>query len=194
MQIDLADLVALIFGDAQPTSQAVTYAKQSRDHLKAAEYELAMKLAGKAAKTIETLVSLRSESPVDYNVLNAPFIYLLAHTHITYIEMETDTMGMLAPLLAGDDSDSEEEGDEEGEGEGEAMGNKEGEEEPKIEEEVQQINTSSLAVAEDKEEEKSGGEKATGEDPKPYSEIAYEESYSDISLAIQMLEDFVYKE
>jgi hypothetical protein len=173
-------------------SVAVDHARLSKDYLKNKEYELAMKHAGKAAKQVETLVSIRRDSPVDYFVLNAPFIYLLAHTHITYIELETDTMGALAPLFADADSDSEDEGEEVGgEAEAEPINNAE---EPKIEEEVQQINTSSLAVEEDKEEEKNGGEKPNEEEQKAYADIAFEESYQDVSLAIQIIEDFLSKE
>lgn len=116
-------------------------------------------------------------------------------------------MGALAPLDSDCDSDEEGEGSEEeaDPNVGESQSKEEevknscekDNEEPVIEEEIQQINTSSNNKEGVKEEEKNGGEdkpSREGEEPKSYADIAFEESYQDVSLAQQILEDFMYNE
>ena len=106
-----------------------------------------MKFAKKAFNVAQELFTLRKESNPDYEVVLAPFYYMIGHVLATYLENNTDALGGQVQELDYDDSDEEaeevvneneveeaENGDEPSE---EQNGNEESktEEEPKIEEE-----------------------------------------------------------
>lgn len=69
-----------------------------------------MTYACKACKRVEELYKLRKDTDINYQILQAPFYYLVANVQATYIENETDTMGQLTPLVyTMEESDDEEE-------------------------------------------------------------------------------------
>lgn len=59
---------------------------------------LSFKHAGKAFKTIDSLVALRKSQGMNYEALLAPFYYKLGDYLASFIELNTDEFGNVKPL------------------------------------------------------------------------------------------------
>ena len=72
---------------------AVQFAKESKEGLREGDFIKAINMASKAVKRIERLCSIRIETQPDFQVLKAPFYYLIANNLVTYVENSTDVFG-----------------------------------------------------------------------------------------------------
>ena len=200
LSVDLGDLVSILDDgthsseDATYLSQAFEEAKLCKDHLRNDEFQLAMTHAVKAFKKADALYHLRKETQPDYQIMLAPFYYLMGHVVCCYIETSTDVFGNLQPL----DFDNESEASEdENENDNHNEESKSQEtlkpttevDEPRIEDE--QINTSSNNNKNQEEEKVGKDEDGKGENA---ADEMCSDAWEDLSLAIQIVEDFVSSE
>lgn len=105
----------------------------------------------KAAKVIDNLYILRKEKYPEYQVLLAPFYYKVGDALCTYIEINTDEMNQLKPLVLPDEPDDMENVAEE-EDEAQSKDNneeekKEDDPEPKIEDVIDSSSKPAPVVA-----------------------------------------------
>lgn len=217
LSIDLTELTALVSSelseadlskkheDSQYLSAAIEKAFLASDHLKKKEYAQAMTAATQACKRVEELYTLRKDQYPIYQTLQAPFYYLLAHIHTVYIEYETDAMGGLPRLEYEDEEQDEEEEAEDNSKENPSSQNGAVDpDEPRITEEIQSISTNKLqqekgeevtqidtTSKEENKNEKEDEDVEGDKESKPYAEEAFEDANYSISLAIQIIEDFL---
>lgn len=86
---------------------AVQFAKEAKDAQRAGDYGKAVNLAEKAVKRIERLCSIRVEKEPQFNILKAPFYYLMGNAIVCYVECTTDVFDKVAPIPSPEDSEQE---------------------------------------------------------------------------------------
>ncbi|CDW77223.1 UNKNOWN [Stylonychia lemnae] len=202
LSVEISKLMPLITDDlSDPETSiylnaAVLLAKESKDMMRTENFAQGINKAAKASAKIEKLCDAKLEKNPEFQILKAPFYYLLANNIITYVERASDVFGNVAQLPEPEDSEAESEieEDEEDENEPDASNNAEEEQkqgdkeeeksipkvdenEPKIEEEKQQLNQ-----LEQDEPHK---------DPEDYAGQLCDDAYEHLEIAIQLMENFM---